>query len=85
MLLRHRLDQRQTLKDLRLEVAVPVHLAGDGGGVAVAAFLRDGVVGGVFAGEDAAGEGVVNYDVDAVFAAAGDQLGFDGSGWMSYS
>ncbi len=74
VLLGHRLDQRQALEDLGLEVAVAVHGAGVGGGVTVAALGGDDAWGGVgvFAGEDAAGERVVDDDREGVFAAARD-------------
>lgn len=74
VLLRHRLDDLEAFEDLGFEVAVAVHPAGGGGGVAVAALFGRGGEGRgvVFAGEDAAGEGVVDDDVDGVFAAAGD-------------
>lgn len=86
MLLSQRLDESQAFEDLGLEVAVAVHGADGGGGVAVAAVSGDGGegCGGVVAGEEAAGERVVDYDVDAVFAAAGDQFGFYGAGWWSW-
>lgn len=82
VILGHRLDQHQTLEDLGLEVAVAVHGAHGGGGVAVAALRGERGVGDVvvFSRKDAAGERVVDYDREGEFAAAGNQLGFDGAG-----
>ena len=75
----NRLDDRQRLEGGVLEVALPVHAAAGAFLVAETAALGD--VGGlVFAAEEAAGDGVVDYDVEAVAAAGGDELGFDGAG-----
>jgi hypothetical protein len=73
------LDDSQGLESGVLEVALAVGAAARAFGVAEAAAL--GHVGGfVFAAEEAAGDGVVDYDVEAVAAAGGDQFGFDAAG-----
>lgn len=79
VLLDHWLDDAEGLERGVLEVAGAVHGAHGGGGVRVATLGGDLGRGFVLAREEAAGEGVVDDDVDVEFAAAGDQLGFDGA------
>jgi len=65
------LDDAQGLESGVLEVSLAVGAAARAFGVAETAAL--GHVGGfVFAAEEAAGDGVVDYDVEAVAAAGGD-------------
>lgn len=79
VLLHDWLDDRQSLESGVLEVSLPVHAAAGAFLVAETAALRH--VGGlVFAAKEAAGDGVVDYDVEAVAAAGGDELGFNVSG-----
>ena len=79
VLLHDWLDDRQGLESGILEVSLPVHAAA--GAFLVAETAALGHVGGlVFAAEEAAGDGVVDYDIEAVAAAGGDEFGFDGAG-----
>ena len=80
VLLHDWLDDCQRLESGVLEVSLPVHAAAGAFLVAEAAAL--GNFGGlVFAAEEAAGDGVVDYDVEAVAAAGGNEFGFDGTGY----
>jgi hypothetical protein len=79
LLLHDRLDDCQRLESGVLEVSLPVHAAAGAFFVAETAALGD-IGGFVFAAEKATGDGVVDYDVEAVAAAGGDELGFDGAG-----
>lgn len=79
VLLHDRLNDCQCLESGVLEVSLPVHAAAGAFLVAKTAALGD--VGRlVFAAEEAAGNGVVDYDVETVAAAGGNELGFDGAG-----
>ena len=79
VLLHDGLDDCQRLESGVLEVALPVHAAA--GAFLVAETAAFGHFGGlVLAAEEAAGDGVVDYDVQTVAAAGGDELGFDGAG-----
>jgi hypothetical protein len=79
VLLHDWLDDCQGLESGILEVSLPVHATT--GAFLVAETAALGYVGGlVFAAEEAAGNGVVDYDVQAIAAAGGDELGFDGAG-----
>ena len=79
VLLHDRLNDCQRLESGVLEVSLPVHAAA--GAFLVAETAALGHVGGlVLAAEEAAGDGVVDYDVETVAAAGGDELGFDGAG-----
>lgn len=79
MLLHNRLNERQSLERGVFEVAFAVHASACAFGIAETAAGRH--VGGlVFAAEEAARDGVVDYDVEAVAAAGGDEFGFDGAG-----
>lgn len=79
VLLHDRLDDCQGLESGVLEVSLPVHAAAGTFLVAETAALGD-VGGFVFAAEEAASDGVVDYDIEAVAAAGGDEFGFDGAG-----
>jgi hypothetical protein len=61
------------------EVAVAVHAPDAICFCAETAVVWLDVFGFDFAGEETAGEGVVDDNVDAVFAARWDELGFDGA------
>lgn len=76
------LDARERRERRRAEVALAVRLAGAGVDVGEAARRRGGgeVGGGVRAGEEAAGEGVVDDDLEAVAAEGGKELGFGAAG-----
>lgn len=79
VLLHDWLDDCQRLESGVLEVSLPVHAAA--GAFLVAETAAFGHFGGlVLAAEEAAGDGVVDYDVQTVAAAGGDELGFDGAG-----
>lgn len=79
VLLHNGLNDSQSFEGGVFEVALAVHASTCAFGVAETAGLRN-VSGFVFAAEKAAGDGVVDYDVEAVAAAGGDQLGFYGAG-----
>jgi uncharacterized membrane protein len=80
VLLHDRLNDCECLESGVLEVALPVHATSSSFLVAETAAV--GHVGGlVFAAEEAAGDGVVDYDIEAVAAAGGDEFGFDGAGY----
>jgi len=82
MLLDDWLDDGQGLERAVLEVPLAVHAAHDAHRVAEAALLRVRFEcgGRVFSGEEAARDGVVDDDVEAVAAARGDEFCFDGAG-----
>ena len=79
VLLHNWLDDSQGLERGVLEVSLPVHAAAGAFLVAETAALGD--FGGlVLSAEETTGDGVVDDDVEAVAAACGDELGFDGAG-----
>ena len=79
VLLHDWLDDCECLESGVLEVSLPVHATAGAFLVAETAALGDfGCL--VLAAEETTGDGVVDYDVEAVAAAGGDQLGFDGAG-----
>lgn len=80
VLLDHGLDDAQRLERRVFEVPRAVHAAHAAHGLAEAARGRH-VGGFVFAAEEAAGDRVVDDDVEAVAAAGGDELRFDGAGY----
>ena len=79
VLLHDWLDDCECLEGGVLEVSLPVHATA--GAFLVAETAALGNFGGlVFAAEEAASDGVVDYDVQTVAAAGGDELGLDGAG-----
>jgi len=79
VLLHDWLDDCECFKSGVLEVSLPVHATA--GAFLVAETAAFGHFGGlVLAAEEAAGDGVVDYDVETVAAAGRDEFGFDGAG-----
>jgi hypothetical protein len=79
MLLRHALNELERFEVRVLEVSFAVHLA-EVGILCEPTFIWSYVCRLDLAAEQPAGEGVVDNDVDLVFAAAGDELRFDVAG-----
>ena len=75
MLRHNRLDDSKRLKSRVLEIPLPVHFTHFPNCIAEAPVLWD-VFGFVLSAEQAAGNGVVDYDIEAVALAGWDELVF---------